>query len=174
MSKPLVCTRMLDMSERRKSPTYQGFWVSEDGSIVGPSGKILSPMLDPEGYQRISVYLGARRWKRVPVHAMVCEAFHGPRPTPKHLVAHGDGNPANNRADNLRWATYAENEADKRAHGRSLIGERHHQAKLTEQQVREIRARHGAGEQQKTLAAEFEVATYAIWSIVHRRTWRHV
>lgn len=162
------------MSERRESPTYQGFHVGQDGSIVGPSGKTLSPMLDAEGYQRISVYLGQNRWKRVPLHAIVCEAFHGPRPSPRHVVAHADGNPVNNAASNLRWATPAENEADKRAHGRSLTGERHHRSKLTEAQVRDIRARHEAGEQQKTMAAEYGVTSYAVWAIVNRRTWRHI
>ncbi|WP_449411892.1 HNH endonuclease signature motif containing protein [Methylobacterium komagatae] len=43
------------------------------------------------------------------VHRLVCEAFHGPAPTPEHQVAHADGTRWNARADNLRWATRTEN-----------------------------------------------------------------
>lgn len=55
-------------------------------------------------------------------------------------ACHFDGNPANNRLENLRWDTRTNNHADKRAHGTLMAGERHYRAKLTEQQVRELRA----------------------------------
>lgn len=48
------------------------------------------------------------------VHKLVALAFHGERPTPLHEVAHGNGDPSNNRPDNVRWATSAENKADSR------------------------------------------------------------
>jgi hypothetical protein len=37
-------------------------------------------------------------------HIAVCLAYHGPKPTPFHEAAHGDGNPQNNSKENLRWA----------------------------------------------------------------------
>lgn len=74
------------------------------------------------------------------VSHLVCEAFHGPKPADKDLVAHGDGNPQNNRPPNLRWATYIENEEDKRKHGRSAIGEKNPSSKLTESDVAAIRS----------------------------------
>ena len=39
----------------------------------------------------------------VPVHRIVCSAFHGPSPSKTHVVDHVDTNRANNRAENLRW-----------------------------------------------------------------------
>ena len=66
------------------------------------------------------------------VHLLVCTAFHGPKPPEKDLVAHWDGDGFNNRAENLRWATYVENEEDKRRHGRHMLGERHHSCKLSD------------------------------------------
>ena len=45
------------------------------------------------------------------VHRLVCEAFHGPAPSKAH-AAHKDGNPHNNRADNIYWASVVENCAD--------------------------------------------------------------
>ena len=43
------------------------------------------------------------------VHRIVATAFHGPRPSPDHVVDHIDTNRQNNRADNLRWVTRLEN-----------------------------------------------------------------
>ena len=63
-------------------------------------------------YQYIGT--GGKRWA---LHRLVCEAFHGPPPLDGMVAAHGDGDPANNNADNLRWATYAENNRDAQRHG---------------------------------------------------------
>ncbi|KZK91845.1 hypothetical protein PsAD46_01372 [Pseudovibrio sp. Ad46] len=45
----------------------------------------------------------------VPVHRIVCCAFHGAPPTKNHVVDHIDTNRANNRPENLRWVTRLEN-----------------------------------------------------------------
>lgn len=162
------------MTEYRAVPEFPRFKAGTDGSIVGPSGKILSLMVDQDGYLRASIYLGDYRWRRVGVHYLVCSAFHGSKPRDKDLVAHGDGNRKNNMPSNLRWATYEENEKDKKDHGRSLQGEGHHQHKLTEAEVLEIRRRCGDGESQKSLAKEHGVSGYAIHAVVSRKTWRHI
>lgn len=52
------------------------------------------------------VTLGARR--RSYVHRIVAETFL-PNPENKRLVNHKDGNPANNKLENLEWATHGEN-----------------------------------------------------------------
>jgi hypothetical protein len=49
------------------------------------------------------------RGKGYVVARLICEAFHGPKPFPKAVVMHRDDNPANNRADNLRYGTQKEN-----------------------------------------------------------------
>ncbi len=45
----------------------------------------------------------------VPVHRIVCSAFHGSPPTDQHVVDHIDTNRANNRPENLRWVSRFEN-----------------------------------------------------------------
>jgi hypothetical protein len=57
--------------------------------------------------------------------------------------------------------------------GRSAKGEKQHLAKLTEDSVREIRARHAAGETMLGLSAEYDVHFKTVWNVVKRRTWRH-
>lgn len=59
------------------------------------------------------------------VHVAVAAAFIGPRPEGMQ-VAHGDGDPSNNRAENLRYATPSENEADKLRHGTNPWANRTH------------------------------------------------
>lgn len=50
------------------------------------------------------------------IHPLVLLAFVGPRPDGMDCC-HNDGDPTNNRLDNLRWDTRSGNEADKRIHG---------------------------------------------------------
>lgn len=152
-------------------PQYPGYFASEDGRIKGPN-KWLSPFPNKQGYLRFNVSLPGGRLTQSSVHIAVCSAFHGPRPLDR-LAAHRDGNKLNNRADNLYWATSEENERDKREHGNSLLGERHHQAKLTESDVRSIRFRLSQGEKGAALSREFGVTQTAISYIKLRKSWRH-
>lgn len=43
------------------------------------------------------------------VHRIVATAFHGPAPSPQHVVDHIDTNRQNNRPENLHWVTKLEN-----------------------------------------------------------------
>ena len=47
-------------------------------------------------------------------------------------------------------------------------------AKVTEEQVREIRSRSAAGESNSELAKEFDISPTAVRNIVQRNTWKHV
>ncbi|WP_225320343.1 NUMOD4 motif-containing HNH endonuclease [Rhodococcus erythropolis] len=52
---------------------------------------------------------------RRPVHRLVLEAFTGP--SGGMFACHIDGNPNNNRIENLKWATPQENSEDSLRHG---------------------------------------------------------
>lgn len=79
---------------------------------------------DGKAYEYVGLALGnGQRWKGG-VHRLVALAFLGPPPSPSHQVAHGDGNSRNNTLANLRWATSAENNADKIQHGTDYRGDR--------------------------------------------------
>ena len=52
----------------------------------------------------------------MPIHRILAEAFI-PNPENKPTVDHADGNRQNNRIDNLRWATYSEQNSRFNTHG---------------------------------------------------------
>ncbi len=72
---------------------------------------LLTPTVDPvTGYRKVGLRLNGVRRTR-PVHVLVCQAFHGPKPSGQEVL-HGDGNKANCDAGNLRWGTRRENNLD--------------------------------------------------------------
>lgn len=100
------------------------------------------------------------------VHVVVCEHHHGPKPSPTHQVAHSCGVTRCVNYRHVRWATPAENNADKVMHGTAR-----RPLKLTVPQVREIRQRRAAGEPLRSLAAEFAVTECTISAIARRHIW---
>lgn len=94
---------------------------------------------DHKGYRAVRVSVDGKRERRM-VHQVICRAFHGPRPTPAHEVCHIDGDPTNNRPQNLRWGTRKENAADRHAHGRTSRGEAHSAAIRASNQAAGTRA----------------------------------
>lgn len=154
---------------RRDIPGYPGYAVDSDGQVYGKTGRQLKTFIGTGGYLRFTTYEKGR-WQQVSVHVMVCEAFYGPKPDGLQ-AAHRNGNRLDNRADNLRWATAAENQADRVLHGTSNHGERNWSAKLTEAQVLAIRASDARG---TALAEEYGVTPSAICGIRKRKTWRHI
>ena len=68
------------------------------------------------GHRFVTLTINAKMEYRL-VHRLVLEAFVGPCPTGMESCHFPDRNPANNKLDNLRWATHAENENDKIVHG---------------------------------------------------------
>lgn len=112
-------------------------------------GKVLKGCVDSTGYYAVMLYSGAPstgKWRRV--HLIVAEAFFGAR-SEGQVTNHRDGNKLNNRLENLEYCTHAENMAHA---GRTGLmpdqkGERNGNAKLTAQDVEQIRQmvlEHGA------------------------------
>ena len=72
-----------------------------------------------------------------------------------------------------RWKHFDRGQVRKGRDGMNR-GERSSTAVLTEDLVRQIRHRHAAGEGLTDLGNEFDVTPQAIFSIVRRKTWKHV
>lgn len=82
-------------------------------------GRLLRP--GPSNFGHLSVVLGRRNTRMV--HELVLTAFVGPRPA--HCECrHLNGDPADNRLENLRWGTRSENILDAVKHGTWMTPQR--------------------------------------------------
>lgn len=120
---------------------------------------------------------GLTRDIMVGAHRFSYEFANGPIPSGLQVCHTCDNKPCV-RPDHLFLGTAADNAADMDAKGRrkpaGAVGSSNSHVKLTEDQVREIRLRRAAGEQAKSLAAEFGVSDTLVSYIARRTVWRHV
>lgn len=152
----------------REVPAVPGWWVSNHGEIASLKGRtprLLRPMMCGQ-YRAVGTMT-----RKFYVHALVLEAFRGPRPEGMQ-ARHLDGNRFNNRADNLAWGTPSENNRDKERHGTGGRGERNPMARLTQDRVKEMRRLHSAGGLTfKALASRFGVSAMTAWRAVQHHSW---
>lgn len=139
-------------------------------------GRVLKLHLTPKsGHFRAALYCARGRFDCF-IHRLVLEAFVGP--CPKGMECrHLDGDPANNRLENLAWGTAKENSADCTRHGRraSCSGENNSQAKINEQCVRLIRQLYKFGGISKAeISQALRLSENIIYRVLSRRTWAHV
>lgn len=179
-----------NLPEIRPIEGFENYGVSADGrvwrvrpAINGPGANrplpwALRQHAHKDGYLTVILFRGdGKRYRRM-VADLVLTAFIGPRPSGL-VVAHGDGNSQRNTLDNLRWATQAENIADKSLHGTLVCGERQHLAKLTEDDVRRIRSIGRLGRKMprgtwSRLGAQLGVSAETIRNAWTGKTWRHI
>lgn len=167
------------MIEWRKLPGFARYSVSSDGRvrrdvrIYRQAPAELKQTEKPEGYRVVSLVADDGRYCRRYVHALVADAFIGPR-QPGQVVRHRDGVRSNCSASNLSYGTHTDNAADAIGHGTQVRGSRQHLAVLHEMQVRNIKLAYIEGASPNALAEAFEVSRHTIHDIVKGRTWQHV
>ena len=131
--------------------------------------------------------LGIRRIARSPrkAHRMSWEIAHGPIPGNFHVL-HRCDNPPCVRPDHLYLGTNADNVRDRMERNpvihnwttdRTRLGSAHPRAKVTEEQVLEMRRRYTPQSQtdgSSALAREFGLAQASVWAIISRQSWTHI
>jgi hypothetical protein len=111
-------------------------------------------------------------------HRLAHGAFKGPIPRGM-VVMHSCDNPSCCNPSHLNVGTQLDNMADMTMKKRyvapqSKLGEDHHEARLTRDDIPNIRQKVSAGKSMRSVAREFNVTHNAIRRIIHRETWKHV
>lgn len=88
---------------------------------------------------------------------------------------HNDGNPANNKLENLRWDTPKNNTADKRKHGTINYGEKNPLAKLNKSKINRIKAlKKTTNLSYSEIGRIYEVDHSTIYKIIKNKRWKHL
>lgn len=124
--------------------------------------------LDRAGYGNL------RMLRLVKAHRVSWALHRGALPDGLHVL-HKCDVPACVNPDHLFLGNQADNMIDMASKGRAQRGEKHHEAKLTEAHVLEVRrVYNNGGWTQADLATKFGVTRTLISRIVNRLIWKHV
>jgi hypothetical protein len=144
--------------EWRTLPGYgYRYFVSNHGRVFSfvRTPRFFKCTIGNRGYPTVHLRRGGRG-RTFTVAALVLLAFEGPCPNGLQ-ICHNDGAKRNSHRTNLRYGTPVENMRDRDLHGKTMRGEAHARSKLTDQQVRSIRALGKRGITQAAIAAQFDV-----------------
>lgn len=155
------------------SPRSNSYLISSYGKVRHiRSANPVKSHRDLRGYHQICFHN-----KTIKLATLVAEAFYGPKAAGMH-VAHLDGNKENNHAFNLAYVTPKENAAHKSLHGTNLVGERHHAAKLSADDVRYIRKYYKKRSKLRSNIQEFVdkfgLSHSQIRNIASGKGWKHI
>lgn len=142
--------------DRRELDTVTGCW-------------LWTQYIDPEG--RGQSVVGKKYGLSRRVHRLAFELWKGHVPK-NMLVCHHCDNPKCFNPDHLFLGTHADNTKDALDKGRLAVLERHSQAKLNWDKVREIKDRIKAGETYRDISKDFGVTESNIRAIGIHKTWR--
>lgn len=149
--------------------TYQ---ISNYGNVKNKkTGLLLKPSYNKKGY--MYVYLSYSHTGRVKwyIHRLV--GFHFiPNPNNKPQINHIDGNPQNNKVENLEWCTNKENQRHAILNNLHYQGERHKDSKFKESNIGLLPELVKIGFTVAQLNSLTGVANINIEKIIYGKTWR--
>ncbi len=161
---------------KKAIPGFPGYYATEDGRIWsnakagsgGHAGRWLKAVVSWDGHLRIVLYRNGERHRKL-VHRLILETFIGPCPVGME-TCHNNGNPSDNRVENLRWDTHSNNNRDAVKHG-THVGN----TKLNSWQIRIIKRLLQFGSPtQREIAGVFKVCLSTISNIRAGKTWEGV
>lgn len=165
---------MSDLAQRAariaEIPGVPGYYADESGNIYGMRG-LMKPQPKSGGKSK---HLQIRcNHKNYAVHRLVLLAFKGRPPSESHVARHLDGNPLNNKIENLEWGTPLENYADAVRHGTAAYGNKCGKRKISALQAIEIFSLKGK-EGARKIAPRYGVSRSAVMLIWKGENWRRV
>jgi hypothetical protein len=177
--KRALANTKVEMEEWKLIPGYLFYQVSNLGNIrrIGSTHKNSAgfiPKFTPgsDGRLRVTLYENGLQDKWC-VHQLVMLAFKGATPQGME-IRHLDGDYQHNWLTNLEFGTHKQNGQDMSSHGALPRGSTHHQTKLVDEQVIEIRRKAANGIPVNRIAKEYNLGTTTAHNIVKGVTWRHL
>ena len=180
MSQPNLCSQTIEVEgEVAELVPLEGFayYVTRSGrlfSLTAANGgprEIAARPARGEKYKSLTLCGNDGRRISTRTHRLVCLTFHGPAPTDQPCVRHLNGDSLDNRAENLAWGSYSDNEADKLDHG---TWDLRRNGKLSEADVRQIRDLVASGKTQKEVALLFAVSRPTVTRLVNGSIWSNI
>jgi|TARA_R110000782_G_scaffold262077_1_gene353995 hypothetical protein len=165
----------------KEIPNYPNYLACKKGFIYSKNYKrskqmkTLKQIKNTHGYFQVRLYKN-KKGILYSVHSLIMLTFKGERPEGL-VINHLDADKSNNSYLNLEYVTQIENvrhAIEKGLH--SPIGEKNHSAKLTRQEVIEIKTAFKQNYKglQKQLASKFNVSRHAINKIISGKNWKHI
>ena len=163
--------------EVRRLPVTQRVTMKDGTVRFRPkAGRVLKPRKHNQGYRFVSITMLDGTTKQRTIHSLVMETFVGPRPNGL-WINHKNGDKTDNRLENLEYCTASDNQRHAVATGLAPKPplrrgtDNDHKCKLTEDQVRQIRADYTNGAGIARMARQYAVGESTIRHIVQRTSW---
>ena len=149
------------------------FWSKVETGDIDECWEIVTMCLNRAGYGEFSL-----NGKLIRAHRFSFQLFHNRLIQEGMCILHSCDNPLCVNPHHLTEGTQQENMTDKKNKGRGVQskGEKNGLSKLTEAQVKEIRAKYDKknGITTVQLALEYNVTNATIGYIIHRKIWKHI
>jgi len=152
----------------RPVPGFSGYEVSSEGRVRSFRVPRYLSTENRAGHRSVWLMKDGRP-RRIAVHRLVLLSFDGP-PPPGCEACHNDGDPANNRLENLRWDSHRNNMRDKRRHGTQPRGQRHH-ARMARGKAKRVKELLASGATQSAVARSCGVSQSIVSQIKHGKHW---
>lgn len=143
-------------------------FISRDGR-VWRNGKEKKLSIGKVGYKVVN-FSKNNKSNTFYLHRLLLDAFIGPCPDGCEAL-HANGDRLDNRLENLRWGTRAENVADALRHGTATVGSKNAQAKLRSHDIGWIKDMNRLGFFAREIAPHFRVSETAIHRVISGKSY---
>jgi hypothetical protein len=137
-------------------------------------GRVLKKFQSIKGYLQTSLSKETKRFN-TGIHRVVAIAFI-PNPENKPQVNHINGIKTDNRVENLEWCTNKENQIHAVKNGlcNPNYGEKHHNSKLTNEDVKKVRVLFKTGISNTELSRKYNISAVAMSNILKNKTYINI
>ena len=178
-SKPSACSAALLWGRPCQFPSY---CVSEYGDVVCVKrNALMKGFVDYDGYRSFKLTGSDGVKRQVSAHRLVAFTFLPPPTREQSQIRHKDGSKMHCHYTNLAWCDAAKNREDTVSHSTSATrGERNPKSKLSDADIKAIRAAHRDIKEGRIemkvgeLADSYGVHIATICNIASGKSWSHI